>query len=400
MKKNLFLILSAIILIAVNPVSAQSKIALTDKVQILTGDTETLLKERLQADSYELTSMIDTRRRCDYWFVTLSMQTDELIMSVTDCNDKAAGSKNMGSKIMTANDSEKALLLYFALSDILKNPYKDIPVLSPETSKNVSAGAGDTLISPTDPGQHKTRYFFSPSSYNLEKGELYYNSLYFFVHDVQYGISNKFSIGMGTTIMGFPFYLTPKVTIPVNDKSAFSVGDMLMIGTWGTNFSGNLLYATYTRGGFYNNFTVGGGYLYLGDGEITNTTHSPVLNFAALLKVSGHIYFITENYSSLANTKQTAQYSKYDPVTYESTYFSESYEQNMFFFYGMAGFRFVNRNKDVRSWQIGLSYIFRSYGEIPMKYKWDNNWYTETYNESRFIAFPVIGYARKFSAKY
>jgi hypothetical protein len=125
-----------------------------------------------------------------------------------------------------------------------------------------------------------------------------------------------------------------------------------------------------------------------------------VLNFAALLQISDHIYFITENYSSAAKTKKTAQYSKYDPVTYESTYFSESYKQNMFFFYGMAGFRFINRDKDVRSWQIGLSYLFRSFGEIPVKYKWDNGWYTETYNESRFIAFPVIGYARKFSAKY
>lgn len=399
MKKNLFIVMATIIL-AVAPVYAQNKIALTDKVQILTGDTESLLKERLLADSFELTSMIDTRKRCDYWFFTLSMKGNELIMSVTDCNDNTAGTKNMGSKILTANDSEKALLLYFALSETLKNPYKGTAVPSPETAKIVSAVPVDSIIPGTDPGQHKTRYFFSPSSYNLEKGELYYNSLYFFVHDVQYGISNKFSIGMGTTIMGFPFYLTPKVTIPVDGKSAFSVGDMLMIGTWGTNFSGNLLYATYTRGGFYNNFTIGGGYLYLGDGEITNTTHSPVLNFAALLQVSGHIYFITENYTSIVKTKQNANYSSYNPVTYESIFYNESFEQNMFFFYGMAGFRFINRNKDVRSWQFGLSYIFRSYGEIPVKYKWDNNWHTGAYNESRFIAFPVIGYARKFSSKY
>lgn len=389
----------AAIILAVAPVFAQSKVALTDKVQLITGETETLLKDRLQADSYELTSMIDTRKRCDYWFFTLSMKGDDLIMSVTDCNDKAAGSKNMGSKILTANDSEKALLLYFALSEILKNPYKDTVDLTPEPERIVTTASADTLIAKTDPGQHKTRYFFSPSSYNLEKGELYYNSLYFFVHDVQYGINNKLSIGMGTTIAGFPFYLTPKVTIPVDEKSAFSVGDMLMIGTWGTNFSGNLLYATYTRGGFYNNFTIGGGYLYLGDGEITNTTHSPVLNFAALLQVSGHIYFITENYTSVVKTKQTATYSNYNPVTYESIYYNESYQQNMFFFYGMAGFRFINRNKDVRSWQFGLSYIFRSYGEIPWVYK-GNYWYTGAYNESRFIAFPVIGYARKFSTKY
>jgi hypothetical protein len=248
--------MAAIILIAEAPVSAQSKVALTDKVQIITGDTETLLKERLLADSYELTSMIDTRRICDYWFVTLSMKAEELLMSVTDCNEKAAGSKNMGSKILTANDSEKALLLYFALAEIIKDPYKNQAAPAPEATNVVSTVQEDLVNIPTDPGQHKTRYFFSPSSYNLEKGELYYNSLYFFVHDLQYGISSKFSIGMGTTVMGFPFYLTPKVTIPVNEKSAFSIGDMLIIGTWGTKFSGNLLYATYTSGNYYNNFTI------------------------------------------------------------------------------------------------------------------------------------------------
>lgn len=400
MKKNLFLIIAAILLIAEAPVSAQSKIALTDKAQILTGDTESLLNQRLQADSLELTSMIDTRKRCDYWFLTLSMKGDELLMSVTDCNDKPAGSKNMGSKILTANDSEKALLLYFALSEILKSPYKNTVDPATEPERSVSTGSADISATQTDPGQHKTRYFFSPSSYNLEKGELYYNSLYFFVHDVQYGISNKFSIGMGTTIMGFPFYLTPKVTIPVDEKSAFSIGDMLIIGTWGTKFTGNLLYATYTRGGDYNNFTIGGGYLHLGDGEITNTTNSPVINFAALLQISDHIYFITENYTSIVKTKQTASYNYYNPnPPFDYEYYEKTFEQNMFFFYGLAGFRFINRNKDVRSWQIGLSYLLRSYGEIPWMYK-ANYWYTSAYNESRFIAFPVIGYARKFSAKY
>lgn len=400
MKKNLILSIAAVLFIAITPAAAQSRIALTDKVQILTGDAETILKERLQADSFDLTSMIDTRRRCDYWFVTLSMQTDELIMSVTDCNDKAAGSKNMGSKIMTANDSEKALLLYYSLSEIIKNPYKNTGDITPEPGQVVSSEQSEEVKPPTDPGQHKSRYFFSPSSYNLEKGDLYYNTLYFFVHDVQYGISNKFSIGMGTTIMGFPFYLTPKVTIPVNDKSAFAIGDMLIVGTWGTNFSGNLLYTTYTRGNSYNNFTIGGGYLYLGNGEITNRTNSPVLNFAALLQISDHIYFITENYTSVVKTKQTANYSYYNNnPPYDYTYYSEQYEQNMFFFYGMAGFRFINRNRDVRSWQFGLSYIFRSYGEIPWVYK-GNYWYTSAYNESKFVAFPVIGYARKFSAKY
>ena len=399
MNKTLILTLTAMILVAVSPAVAQNKLAITDKAQFLSEEIETILRNRLQADLIELTSLIDTRRRCDYYFVTLLNEGKELLMSVLDCNDKSLGTKNLGSRILTATDSEKALLIYFALAEILKDPYKNTGEIVPEPEKKPSAVIAEDELPLPDPGQHRTRYFFAPSSYNLEKGELYYNSLYFFVHDVQYGISDKFSMGMGTTIVGFPFYLTPKITIPVDDKSSFAIGDLLMIGTWGTRFSGNLLYATYTRGGTYNNFTLGLGYLHTGDGDITTTTNSPVFNFSALLKVSDHIYFITENYSSLVKTKQNAYYSYYNEATNEYTYYNEDFKQNMFFIYGLTGFRFINRTKDVRSWQFGLSYIFSSFEAIPQKYN-GGYWYTEANKKSKFIAFPVIGYARKFSTRF
>jgi hypothetical protein len=379
------------ILVAASPVVAQNKLAITDKAQFLTGDIETILRNRLAADSIELTSMIDTKRLCDYYFATLLNEDNELITSVLNCKDKSLGTRNLGSKIFTATDSEKALLLYFALSEILRNPNKNTGEKVTEPARTVSPVKAEEELPYTDPGQHRTRYFFAPSSYNLKKGELYYNTLYFLLHDVQYGISDKFSMGMGTTIGGFPFYLTPKFTIPVNDKSSFAIGDLLMIGTYGTKFTGNLLYTTYTRGGTYNNFTLGLGYLHTGVGDVTNATNNPVLNFSALLQVSDHIYFITENYSSQVKTKQSA----YNENTYEN----ENFEQKMFFIYGSAGFRLINKTKDVKSWQFGLSYIFSSFGAIPQKYN-SSYWYTDAYKKSRFIAFPVIGYARKFSTRF
>jgi hypothetical protein len=206
---------------------------------------------------------------------------------------------------------------------------------------------------------------------------------------------------MGTTIMGFPFYLTPKLTIPVNDKSAFAIGDLLMIGTWGSKFTGNLFYGTFTRGGAYNNFTIGGGYLYTNTGDITYETDAAVFNFSALAQFSSHVYFITENYSSRIKTRQIASYSYYDEPTNTYTYYDEHFKLNMFFIYGSTGFRFINRTKDVKSFQIGLSYIFTSFEDLPAKYQ-GQYWYTDRSGKknSRFIAFPVIGYARKFSTKY
>jgi hypothetical protein len=290
--------------------------------------------------------------------------------------------------------------MYYALSEILGNPYKniaEIPV-TPNAPGSVP-GTDEAPVYQTDPGQHRSRYFFAPSSYNLEEGELYYNSLYFFLHDIQYGINDNFSLGMGTTLAGFPFYITPKVTIPLNDVSTFAIGDMLLLGTWNSDFFGNLLYATITRGSYSNNVTVGTGYLYTRAGDITNTTHAPVFNFSALGKMSDHIYFITENYASQVKTKQTASYSYYDEVTFEYIYNTVDFEQKVFFIYGMSGFRFINRKRDVISWQIGLTYLYQSGDDIPVQYT-GNNWYTSAESGSRFITFPVIGFTRKFGLKY
>jgi len=398
MKKNLILIVTAIVIYALQPASAQNKLAINDRAGFLNEEIESVLRNRLIADSIELTSMIDNRRRCDYWFASLIKEGDEIVMSVLDCNDKSLGTRRMGLKINTAADSEKALLLYFAFSEISGDPYKAETVPGPVKAPLAPATEEEPAL--PDPGQHRTRYFFAPSSYNLEKGELYYNTLYFFVHDVQYGISDKFSMGMGTTIAGFPFYLTPKITIPAGDKSTFAIGDMLMIGTWGSKFTGNLLYATYTRGGPYNNFTVGLGHLHTGEGDLTQVSNAPVFNFSALLRVSDHIYFITENYSSQVKTKRNAFYNSYNEINGEYIYFDEEFRQNLFFIYGQAGFRFINRTKDVRSWQIGLSYVFSSFEAIPKKYTYSTNWYTNANQGSKLIAFPVIGYARKFSTRY
>ncbi len=400
MKKYLLTAVMLMLLTTSVYLSAQNKLTVDDRARFLSEEVETLLKGRLAADNLELTYVIDFKKKCDYWFASTYLQNDELYLSIKDCNDKTAGIKNLGMKIISASDSDKAMLLYFAIAEIINNPYKNVPQVSAQANVPSSAGESDEApVYQTDPGQHKTRYFFAPTSYNLEKGDLYYNSLYFFLHDVQYGITDQFSLGMGTSIAGFPFYVTPKLTIPYNDKSSFAIGDILLLGTWNTDFFGNLLYGTYTYGDYRNNITVGGGHLYTRAGEITSTTNAPVVNFSALAQMSDHIYFITENYASQIKTKQDAFYNFYDPVNGYYDYRTENFDQDVFFIYGLTGFRFINRKKDVISWQVGLTYLFRSPEDIPVKYS-VSTWNTSADSESRFITFPVIGYTRKFGVKY
>jgi hypothetical protein len=407
MTKKVLFSVAITLMLSLMPVLAQKKIAVDDRIQVLTEPVEAALGNRLRNDSIELTSVIDNKKRCDYWFATLNKYGNDLFLSVVDCNDKVAGTKDLGSVIFSATDSEKALLLYFAISDIIRNPYltvsnnagaeKNQPLPQPS---GLQSGP-DTIEVANDPGQHKSRYFFSPSAYNLEKGELYYNTLYFLVHDLQYGITDQFSMGMGTTIIGFPFYVTPKFTMPLNQKSAMALGDMLIVGTYGTRFTGNLLYLTYTRGNAYSNFTVGAGFLTVGGQDITNNVNTPVFNFAALGRISDHIYFITENYFSYNNATRTGYYNNYTTGNYSE----ETFSQSSFIMYNMIGFRFINKVKDVKCWQIGLSFITGVFEDLPAKYDYndyysESTWYTDAPSSNIFWPIPMIAYARKFTTKY
>lgn len=388
MKKELisFFFIINVFLCATN---AQKYLAIIDKAQFMNGEIEKLTGERLASESVTLASTIDTRSPCNYLYANLYREGQDLLLSLTDCKNRSAGQKNLGSKILTASDSEKSLLLYFALSDMLKQPFND------ESAVPVGPVAPLQDESPVvDPGHHRSRYFFAPSSYNLKKGEIYYNSVYFLVHDVQFGLSDQFSMGMGTTVIGFPFYITPKITIPVNEKSSFAIGDMLMVGTYGSKFTGNLLYSTFTTGGDYNNVTFGVSYLHAGGADISDPANAMVLNFSALARISDHIYFITENYGSDFKVRRTASAYDYNSGTSQSS----DYRQNVFFIYGLAGFRFINRSKDIKSWQFGLSYAFTSRGEIPSMYRY-SNWYVEYREGSNLIAIPVVGFTRKFSIR-
>jgi hypothetical protein len=407
MKLNKLMIsVAATFLLSIMPGMSQKKIVIDDRAQFLTEPVESALANRLRSDSVELTSVIDNKKRCEYWFATLIRTGSDINLSVIDCNDRVAGKKNLGTVINSAADSEKALLLYFAVSEIIRNPsLTESKGVGYENNQSIPQPSGlqagnDTIEVVSDPGQHRSRYFFSPSSYNLEKGELYYNTLYFLVHDLQYGISNQFSMGIGTTIVGLPFYITPKFTMPLNKKSAMALGDMLIIGTYGTRFTGNLVYLTYTRGNAFSNFTVGAGFFTLGGQDISNNVNTPVFNFAALGRISDHIYFITENYFSYNKATRTGYYNNYTTGNYSE----ETFSQSSFIMYNMIGFRFINKTKDVKCWQIGLSFITGAFEDLPDKYEYDYytdyTWYTDAPSSDIFWPIPMIAYARKFSTKY
>ncbi len=373
-------------------ISAQDKFVIDDRSGLLTSELEEKLVQKLQEEDLSLTSMVDFTKRCEYYFSSFQKSGDDLLIKISDCNEVILGEKNLGSRITTAPVSEQGVLISYAILDILSEPGKYF-FSAPATAQ------ATTAASPPAPkkdsafaDEHNTRYFFAPSAYTLKKGEAYYNTVYFLIHDIQYGITDNFSLGMGTTIIGLPLYFTPKLTFPIGQKSAFAVGDLLMLGTWGTDFIGNLAYGAFSSGGRNGNFTLGAGYLYTNENDLTGQTSSLVSNFSAMTRISPYIFLLTENYVMSANFNQTASYyNNSDPYYYE--YISEEFVQRNTFWYGILGIRIVTKSRDYISWAMGLTYVVNFPGKIPAKYE---SWDTNTSTELALIAFPTVGFTIKF----
>lgn len=115
------------------------------------------------------------------------------------------------------------------------------------------------------PNLHDTRYFFSPSAFGLDEGEGYYGHSYWFLWQMQYGISDDLSVGFGTTFIGLPTSLNVKYCqeLKKNLNAAFGyfwVGDLFNVTGGDENSFVNLPYTVLTTGSKEKNLSLGFGY--------------------------------------------------------------------------------------------------------------------------------------------
>lgn len=146
---------------------------------------------------------------------------------------------------------------------------------------------------------HGTRYFFAPNAIGLKKGTGYYQNAWIFFNNVNYGITDRFSIGAGL-IPGFlfgggidatPLWILPKLSIPVSGDN-FHLGVGAMIGGVIGSGSGALFYGSGTVGSTDKNLTVGLGYGASG-GELSST---PLVNISGMYRAKRTIYMLGELY--------------------------------------------------------------------------------------------------------
>lgn len=390
--KTVFKVFSFIVfLIISNFAIAQNKIVIEDKAAILNEEIENQLQQKFLEKNLFLTNSVDFREKCDYYFSSITKTEKGYLLEVKDCNDKILGSYFAGANLGALSNQEKEIIIFYNLWEIIENPtYPDTaPVSKSEDLEDEQNYSGPVN------SEHDSRYFFAPSALPLKKGELYYNSLYFLSHDIQYGINDNLTLGMGTTIFGFPFYLTAKYSIPIQENSHLAFGDLLMVGTYGTNFFGNLAFATYTYGNSHNNISIGAGHLYFKPGDGSEISSSIVGNISGIVRAGTYFYFLSENYLFSFKTTESATRST---QLSDGTWLFESaeYETRRNIWYGLTGIRFVRKSNELVSWQFGLTHMLFVSAKAPAPYD-SPQWETNSFNsETRMVAFPTFSFTRKF----
>lgn len=144
-----------------------------------------------------------------------------------------------------------------------------------------------------------TRYLFTTNALGIKKSQGYYQNTWILFNNVNYGVTNNFSMGAGMVPLflfgesSTPFWITPKFSIPVDEDLMHLSAGALIGGVIGEDVgSGGLLYGAGTIGDANRNATLGVGYGY-GAGEISST---PLINISGIYRTGRNFYLISENY--------------------------------------------------------------------------------------------------------
>lgn len=129
----------------------------------------------------------------------------------------------------------------------------------------------DNLISGEYVGENHfvNKYFLANSALPINKGEFFVSTIYYVAASLDYGVSDKVSIGLSTTLYGMPMILDLKTSFKIGKK--LYLGPELHLGwLWALPNS----FFTYgamklTQGTPNNNFTFSGGYF------VTNLNDNP-----------------------------------------------------------------------------------------------------------------------------
>lgn len=176
-------------------------------------------------------------------------------------------------------------------------------IVKPETGSDFKVDVGQISEIKRAPSErifasnpNATRYFFAPSAITLEKGAGYYQNAYLLSNSVNFGLTDRFTLG-GGVIIPLLFYITPKISVKVS-KNLYLAGGCIA----GTTIipdaiiSGGIPFGLVTYGNEENNVTVGVGYGLLWNEGKFNQTNYPITTLNGMVRISNRIQLVSENW--------------------------------------------------------------------------------------------------------
>lgn len=193
------------------------------------------------------------------------------------------------------------------------------------------------------PNPNPSRYLFTNSGFNLNKGSGYYQNTYLLLNAFNVGVTDYFSIGGGFELIStfsrdipMIYFFTPKLAFPITEKLRVGAGALLARAD---EFSVGLTYGLVTYGNSDDNLTAGLGWGFI-EGEFTT---EPAMTFSGMKRVRKRLSLITENWLFFSET------GRYDPLlSYGLRFFGESFATD---------FGLIN-NPEIREvFPIGIPYL-------------------------------------------
>jgi hypothetical protein len=265
---------------------------------------------------------------------------------------------------------------------------------------------------------HATRYAFSPSAYPVPRGMVYYQTFDFITHDIQVGVTDNFSMGVGYGLPLFA-YITPKYSFELGKKTRFAIGDIAtssMFLSAENAIRANIAYGALTLGTPATNITFGAGLL---SHNVGGKSNMPIANIGAMQQVTKNIYMVFELWGTKGNytetyTKSTwmrdgagnilTETNSWGTVIAKTTTKEESITGPINMVFGNLQFRFIGSRVNTSSWSFGLSCYSQSGKNATITNEYSYSDYQGGFSSSqetvgvknRFIVLPSITFVKKF----
>jgi len=222
------------------------------------------------------------------------------IFSITVAQDKEQKSRPDSGLVVLLTNSDEEFVGTIVSEDAREVSIRlqngKMLIIPAYTVKSVRKLSSSTLIKgkPVFPNPHPSRYFYTPSAIPMDKGEIYIQSVYGLAYQVQFGVTENFSIGATTTIVGTPLALTAKYSIKIDEKNTLAFGGLAGIVGWDTPTNLGIGFGAFTHGTKESNVTFAAGYAWINTKEDNGVGNSPMMSLSGNQRLSKNLSLMGE----------------------------------------------------------------------------------------------------------